>query len=428
MPEILLHYIWQRGIFLAFPQATTDGQPVQVLSVGQHNTDSGPDFTNVHLRIGDITLVGNVEMHIFSSDWYHHRHHTDRAYDNIILHVVRKADKLIFNTRGDAIPQMELQYPDEQDYLKQLTEDAHLMDTAFGTHRCAKHLIDHPSWLTDGWKRTMLFKRLECKRQSITQLLGILKNDCAQAMYITLAHHFGFHVNGVPAERMAIQTPLSVLHKHRNSLFQMTAILLGQSGLLDAGQCANNDKQEEWSVLRKEYAFLKHKYNLEPIDGTLWKHGRLRPQNAPEVRVRQLAQLLYQTEFMYSRAMACQSVAAMRELLTLQPVEENALLHIAPAPPIGKDAIDSLIINVIVPYLYAAGKREHALAILESLPAEKNSIIRQWQTLGQLVRNAADSQALIHLYQTCCQSGQCINCDVAYQIFLDHHSYPTNHQ
>lgn len=422
MPEILLHYIWQRGIFLSFPQATTDGQSVQVLSVGQHNTDSGPDFTNVHLRIGDITLVGNVEMHIFSSDWYHHRHHTDRAYDNIILHVVRKADKPILNTRGETIPQMELQYPDEQDYLKQLTEDAFLMDTAFGTHRCAKHLIDHPSWLTEGWKHTMLRKRLECKHQSISQLLGILTNDHTQAMYITLAHHFGFHVNGVPAERMAIQTPLSVLHKHRNNLFQMTAILLGQSGLLELERYANPNESEEWGALRKEYVFLQHKYSLEPIDGLLWKHGRMRPQNAPEVRVRQLAQLLYQTEFMYSRAMACDSVVTMRELLTLQPVVTDTAMPIAPAPPIGKDAIDSLIINVIVPYLYAAGKREHALAILESLPAEKNSIIRQWQTLGQLVCNAADSQALIHLYQTCCQSGQCINCDVAYQIFLDHHS------
>lgn len=422
MPEILLHYIWQRGIFLAFPQVTTDGRPVQVLSVGQHNTDSGPDFTNVRLRIGDITLVGNVEIHIFSSDWYHHRHHTDRAYDNIILHVVRKADKPVLNTRGEAIPQMELQYPDEQDYLRQLIEDAKLMDTAFGTHRCAKHLIDHPSWLTEGWKRTMLRNRLECKRQSINQLLDILKNDHTQAMYITLAHHFGFHVNGAPAEQMAIQTPLSVLHKHRNSLFQMSAILLGQSGLLETERYVNDEEQEEWGMLRKEYAFLQHKYNLEPIEGTLWKHGRLRPQNAPEVRVRQLAQLLYQTEFMYSRAMACQSVAEMRELLTLQPVKEDSLLYIASAPPMGKDATDSLIINVIVPYLYAAGKREHAMAILESLPAEKNSIIRQWQTLGQRVCNAADTQALIHLYQTCCQSGQCLNCDVAYQIFLDHHT------
>lgn len=404
MPEILLHYIWQRGIFMSHPQFTTDGRPVEVLSVGVHNTDAGPDFTNVHIRIGGVTLVGNMEMHLLSSDWYRHRHHLDKGYDRIILHVVRKADKQVFNSQGDAIPQLELQYPDEQDYIQQLVKDAQWMDTAMGTHRCAKHLIDHPSFLTDGWKRTMLLKRLECKHHSIEQLLTIFKNDYSQAIYITLAHHFGFHVNGVPFELMAIHTPMSVLLKHRNSLFQLTAILMGQAGLLD--RCAEGAEEVEWDRLRQEYAFLRQKFNLEPIDGALWKYGRLRPKNAPEVRIRQFAQLLYQTEFFFSRAMACESVTEMRELLFV--------------PTLGKDAMDSLIINVIIPYQFATGKREQALRILESLPAENNTIVRQWQTLGQAVHTAADSQALIHLYQTCCQSGQCINCDVAYQIFLQH--------
>lgn len=416
MPELLLHYIWQRGIFLAFPQTTTDGRSVEVLSVGLHNTDAGPDFTNVQLRIGGIMLVGNVEMHIFSSDWYRHHHHTDRAYDHIILHVVRKADKQVFNSQGEAIPQMELRYPDERDYLRQLASDAQWMDSAMGTHRCAKHLLDHPALITEDWKHTMLLRRLECKCQSISRLLTILKNDHAQAMYITLAHHFGFHVNGVPFELMAIQTPLAVLQKHRNSLFQLTAILLGQSGLLQAS--TNDADSMERITLQREYTFLQHKFGLEPIDASIWKQGRLRPQNAPEVRIRQLAQLLYQSEFLYSRIMSAASVDDMRELFTLQPITVDTMTRVMPAPPLGKSAVDSLIINVAVPYLYAAGKREQAFAILEALPAENNSIVRQWQTLGQITRTAADSQALIHLYQTCCQSGHCINCDVAYQIFL----------
>ena len=419
MPELLLHYIWQRGIFLAYPQVTTDGRTIEVLSMGLHNTDAGPDFTNVRLRIGDITLVGNVEMHICSSDWYRHHHHNDSAYDHIILHVVRKADKQIFNSKGEAILQMELRYPDEQDYLRQLASDAQWMDTAMGTHRCARHLIDQPSLITEGWKRTMLLKRLECKVHSINQLLTILKNDYAQAMYITLAHHFGFHVNSVPFELMAIQTPLSVLQKHHNSLFQLTAILLGQSGLLQDVSADESDSMER-EALRREYAFLRHKFGLEPIASSLWKQGRLRPQNAPEVRIRQFAQLLYQSEFLYSRAMSAQTVDMMRDLLTLRTIPIDTTTRVIPTSPIGKDAIDSLIINVIVPYLHVAGKEEQALATLEALPAEKNTIIQQWQTLGQITRTAADSQALIQLYQTCCQSGHCINCDVAYQIFLQH--------
>ena len=103
MPEILLHYIWQREIFRAFPQYTTDGRRIDVLSVGIHNMDAGPDFSNVHLRIEQSDgsfrdWIGTVEMHVRSSDWYRHRHHLDKAYDNVILHVVRDADKLVYNS------------------------------------------------------------------------------------------------------------------------------------------------------------------------------------------------------------------------------------------------------------------------------------------------------------------------------------------
>ena len=80
--------------------------------------------------------------------------------------------------------------------------------------------------------------------------------------------------------------------------------------------------------------------------------------------------------------------------------------------------MDILIINVAVPFKYAYGQKQEALQLLSSIPAENNRIIRQWRELGQVVTSAADSQALIHLYQTCCQTGQCLNCDVAYQIFI----------
>ena len=92
-PEILLHYIWQNRLWASFPQTDTDGKPIEILSVGRHNTDAGPDFADVHLRIGGQEWFGNVEIHLTSSDWYKHRHHLDKAYDSVVLHVVRQADK-----------------------------------------------------------------------------------------------------------------------------------------------------------------------------------------------------------------------------------------------------------------------------------------------------------------------------------------------
>ena len=62
-------------------------------------------------------------------------------------------------------------------------------------------------------------------------------------------------------------------------------------------------------------------------------------------------------------------------------------------------------------------KAEQAMRLMEKIPAENNTIVRQWRVLGQEVKNAADTQALLHLYQNYCQHHECINCEVGYKIF-----------
>lgn len=398
MPEILLHYIWQRELFRSFPQVTTNGQRIEVLSVGIHNTDAGPDFSNAHIRIQQpdgswLDWVGNIEIHVHASDWFKHRHHLDPAYDNIILHVVRDADKVVYNSQGEPITQCELQYPTDKDYLSQLIADAKLMDSASLTHRCANLLLQDPNLLTLGWKQTMLNRRLNCKKDSIRRLLACTTKNWEEAFYISLAHYFGFHTNGIPFEQMAINTPLSYLRKHRDNLFQLTAILMGQSGLLEPDD-----------EMYKEYTFLRTKFSLTPINPTMWKMGRMHPQNAPQTRIRQFAQLLHQSEFLFSKVLELNDLDDLRALFSVSGM--------------GRDSVDVLLINVAVPFKYAHGAQQQALDLLQAIPAENNRIIRQWKELGQKVDNAADTQALIHLYQTCCQTSQCLNCDVAYQIFL----------
>lgn len=411
MPEILLHYIWQHCLWAGFPQTTTDGRPVEILSVGLHNIDAGPDFANVHLRIGEQEWYGNVEIHLTSSDWFTHKHHLNPAYDRIILHVVRKADKKIYNSQGEELPQCELQYAEDRDYLSSLISAAQHMDSAEGIIECGRQLLSDPEMLTEGWRRVLLRKRLECKRQSIMRLLDITHGSWEQAFYITLAHNFGFHTNGIPFETLAIHTPLSCLQKHRDSLFQLTAILLGQSGLLTAERAHTDEEQR----LLKEYLFLQKKFSLQPISGTMWKYARMRPQTFPDVRIRQFAQLLYQSEFLFSRLIEAASVDDCARLFTLD------------APPVlGKSSVDILLINSVIPYKYAHALYHHdlqaaeqAFMLMEQIPPENNRIIRQWQLLGQQVHNAADTQALLHLYQNYCQPHNCLNCDVGYQIFLN---------
>ncbi|MBR6166883.1 MAG: DUF2851 family protein [Paludibacteraceae bacterium] len=405
MPEIVLHYIWEHCLWAGYAQQTTDGRSVEILSVGEHNRDAGPDYSHARVRIDGKEWVGNIELHVCASDWVKHRHHLDKAYNSVILHVVRTADKPIYNAQGELVPQCELQYPSNQDYLSGLFQAAQQMDSGLSRVGCAEQLLHDPGLLTDGWRKTLLHKRLECKRASIERLLEITKGSWEHALYISLARNFGFHTNSLPFEQLAINTPLSYLQKHRNSLFQLTALLMGQAGLLDGLQVTGDGLR-----MAKEYEFLRTKFSLTPMDPTLWKHARLRPQNSPELRIRQFAQLLYQSESLLSKILDRQD---LKELVPLFEV-------------VGRSSIDILLINTVIPYKYAyaryrnnAQEAEKALALMEQIAPENNTIIRQWRILGQEVKNAADSQALLHLYQNYCQHHECINCEVGYQIFQD---------
>jgi hypothetical protein len=266
---------------------------------------------------------------------------------------------------------------------------------------CAEQLVRDPAILTEGWRRTLLRKRMECKRASITRLLEITKGSWEHALYISLARNFGFHTNSLPFEQLAINTPLSYLQKHRNNLFQLTALLMGQAGLIG-----------DDLALAKEYEFLRTKFNLTPMDGSIWKHARLRPQNSPELRIRQFAELLYKSENMLSKILDTNNLKELEELFTVDKM--------------GKSSIDILLINTVIPYKYAyaihknkPAEAEAVMALMEHIPAENNTIIRQWRVLGQTIRNAADTQALLHLYQNYCQHHECINCEVGYKIFQD---------
>ena len=173
---------------------------------------------------------------------------------------------------------------------------------------------------------------------------------------------------------------------------------MGQAGLI------GEDKE-----LKKEYDFMRTKFGLTPLETSLWKHARIRPQNSPELRIKQFAELLYKSESLLSKIL---DINDLKELEQLFEVDK-----------MGKNSIDILLINTVIPYKYAYAKHRNnsfdAWALMEKIPAENNTIVRQWKVLGQEVHNAADTQALLHLYQNYCQHHECINCEVGYKIFQD---------
>ncbi len=108
MKEEFLHYVWKYQKFISGRLISSNGEEVRVIVIGQHNLNSGPDFFNSQLYIGSQLWVGNVELHLKASDWFVHQHEVDKAYDNVILHVVWENDSEIYRKDGTTIPTVEI--------------------------------------------------------------------------------------------------------------------------------------------------------------------------------------------------------------------------------------------------------------------------------------------------------------------------------
>jgi len=418
MKESILHYVWQHKLFTAHDLSTTNGELVEVIDVGQYNTDAGPDFFNAKIRIGDTLWAGNVEIHTRSTDWNKHNHQLDKAYDSVILHVVDFADVDVYRIDGAQIPQLKLVYPKyiETNYEKLKSEQKWIP--------CEDKIGLVPDIFIQSWKTALLTERLESKMLAITNLLSENNQHWEETFYITLARNFGFGTNSQAFESMAKSIPLSVLGKHKDQLFQLEALLFGQAGLLNEGIM-----DEYTAKLKLEYEFLRSKFALQPIEASQWKLLRLRPDNFPHVRIAQFAALIHSSSKLFSKMVDNPNVDYLKSIFACKPssywqthylfAHESA----KKSKNLGNQSINGILINTVVPFLfcYAHQKniqdmKDKALQILEQIPGERNAIVSGWQELGLTTESAYDSQALLQLKKQYCDEKKCLRCRIGHKV------------
>jgi len=418
MKESILHYVWQQKLFTAVELKTTDGESLEIINPGKPNTDAGPDFFNAQIRINGTLWAGNIEIHYNAGDWYRHGHENDKAYDNIILHVVKNADAEVFRLNGQKIPQLELKYPERIDELyTQLIKDQKWVP-------CADKIAGVPAIFIQNWKTALLTERLSQKMESIQSLLAENMYHWEEAFYVVLARSFGFGTNSQAFERLARSLQISVLARHKNDLFQIESLLFGQAGLL------HHDAADEYMLaLSKEYLFLKEKYALTPMDAAQWKLLRLRPDNFPHVRIAQFAALIHSSVKLFSKIIENPEPDYLRRLFVVEPSaywKTHYLFgHSSPdkSKKLGRSSVNSIIVNTVVPFLfcYADSKniqllKDKALYILEHIPAEQNSVVKGWEALGVKSTSAFDTQALLQLKKKYCDEKKCLRCRIGHKV------------
>lgn len=421
MKESFLHFLWRWRRFDAQQLLSTEGQPIEILHPGEYNDHAGPDFFNARLRIGDTTWAGNVEIHLRASEWFAHRHSDDRAYDNVVLHVVLEEDQPVLRANGERIACLELRHR----IPPKIWETYQRLEHEQAWIPCESFFPNTPDIVRLNWLDRVLVERLEQKTAAVAEMLAATGNHWEEAFYRVLARNFGLKVNAEPFEALARSLPLITLAKHKSSLVQVEALLFGQAGLLEE-KFADTHPLE----LQREYRHLAHKYQLVPLAASQWKFLRLRPANFPTVRIAQFAALVHQSAHLFSKILEANTLRELENLFEVQPGDywrdhfQFDKPSVRRTKSLGRDFVHLLVINTIVPFLFFYGKeksreelQKRAIRLLEELPPEANALVDGWAALLRSpARNAYQTQALIHLKTRYCDAKRCLECGVGNAI------------
>ena len=431
MREEFLYYIWENRL-TDKDLKTTEGEAVEVVATGYRNTDSGPDFLEAKIQIGDKLWAGHVEIHVKSSDWNRHGHQNDKSYKNVILHVVYENDLQV-----NDIPTLELKGHFDESLFAQYQK----LIASKTWIPCEKSIAQVPVFTRLSWLDRMAVERLESKSGAVTKLLEDNQFDWEDALYKLLMRYFGLKVNNEAFEYLANILPFKTLLKHADNLLQVEAMLMGCAGFLE------DDFTEDYPMLlRREFSVMKAKFNLLTMPAERWKFMRMRPSNFPTIRLAQMAQLIHKNGCLFSKIKAAKDTAEAKALFDVAALEYwethwrfNKRLPQCDIPTdqksgavglsyhgsrktpkhLGKTTADVLIINAVAPLLFCYGKLhkedsycETALQFLEDTEAEGNTIIRHYAQCGITAENAMQTQALLHLYSYFCKRKRCLECRI----------------
>jgi hypothetical protein len=422
MTEDIIHFVWKHNPTLLKGVVLPNEGEIEVISSGEHNFDSGPDFFNAKVKIGKTVWAGNVEIHINSSDWNKHGHNNNSAYDSIILHVVAKNDTIVYNSKGKIVPTIEIPYPNNLEWeLQRLVASEAWIP-------CANHLNSFGQFNMHMWLASLAVERLEHKTIQVNDLVNEFNGSWEEAFYVSMARSFGLKINSLPFEMLAKVTPLMVLAKVKNNLPTLEALLFGQAGMLNFDI---NTADDYMASLQKEYVYQQKKFSLSPLPSHLWKFMRLRPVSFPTIRIAQFAMLIHKSTGLFSRSMEAHNFDYVSNLLKIgcSPYWQNHYTFGKESKTmdkvLGDDMINRLILNTIVPFMFAYGAsrgnqelKDRALTILETTKPESNNVVKGFAQNGVKADSAFFSQAMVQLKGQYCDKRKCLYCQVGVNVLL----------
>ena len=413
MKEEVLHYLWKTKRLPFHQFVLTDGRKLEVIHTGTHNMESGPDFSNAKIKIDDLIWSGNIEIHVKASEWYTHKHQIDKAYDNVILHIVYYDNKAV-EVQNEKIPTLELSKYISWSELNSIQKFV----TSKKKVACSQEINNIDSVFVAKQIESALHQRLKRKATLIQERYIELECDLKQVMIERIAQIIGGKTNGLPMIELSKQLKYSSLL--RENEVDRTMILFFLSGLLP------NNLDEKQLKVAQHYA---NKYQLTTMNSSAWKYFGLYAYSYPPFRILQFSHIIAQDMFFQFLSVDISQWLDWWMDWQFQLPEfwqkHTSFSHkeLKHTQSISKQLKELVIINVVVPFLFWQGVYNHqfdkieiAFELLGKLPAEQNNIIAYWKNLKINVKSAFESQGLLELINEFCSNKKCLSCNIGTKV------------
>jgi hypothetical protein len=442
--ESFISRIWMNPSYYGGLQ-TTEGKPVEVLSYGNPNYDSGADFSGSMVKIGGILYSGDVEIHCSVKDWKLHKHTGNRRYNKVILNVVLWGD----DSEGNKASTVKRNIPTVilSEYL------------SMSIHEIWKDIINNPSpsfslpcsekssradaFLRKDWINDLGMERLRYRAGRIKQRMQSLENEISslakkdvweKALLEFVYEALGFSKNKNQFLKLSRILDLEKIKNNCSTRDDIDAVLYGCSGLLSNDKGAYVYKiKSKWSMLHKELRF-------ETMDRSEWNYFRLRPVNFPTLRVAYASGFTYELLYgeLFKRLVFCfrNSLNPLKDISGILSgieyseywtthydfgKESKTVKALA-----GKSRIEDIITNVIMPivYVYSREFKDDDLFVkmknvYRTAEHKSDNIILKLmkQQLGLSPVTICESQGVIHLHNFYCTKEKCSECKIGEKVF-----------
>jgi hypothetical protein len=415
---------------------STEGEALGAIYPGRSSGDSGPDFRDAVIARQFRLTRGDVEVHVKSSDWYSHQHHTNPAYNNVILHAVmwHDSDSATLLQSGRKVPVLCLP--------RALHHQPYLLPCRLACFRIFNH-IDRQTLekLLDnaGQQR---FRQKAMRLQAEMFRPGLSELCAGQALFRSIMRALGYAKNMRPFEDLADRIPLDSIESRRG-LAPKQALLLGTAGLLPS-QRQPTRPASETEVQKLEQIWRSAAKDVEPMSESEWTFSRIYPSNSP---VRRLIAQSYILERYSERKLAAGILQIVRDApqSTGRRALEKGLTVAAEGywrnhldfdatskkeipTVLGNSKAGEIVVNVVLPFAHSWGKAfnepeltSKAMGLYANYPRlADNEITRHM--MKQLCLNespcstACHQQGLIHIFRNYCREGRCGECPLVRQM------------